>query len=1151
MKSRIIILLISLIYSGIFCFSQTFTNTASHNFTNSTPYTTTYTVSGVSPGKILRQITLKFGDGAMYSGDLSKTTITLKNPAGDVVTLINPANFGNTSNSANKYLNITLRDNSALYTPGQWVTATGNFLSMAYPFNYGYWKSVGSYSSFSGTNNGTWELEIINTSGGSARKYISSELVFGDDFDYVDIRTTKPNQSCATKECMQTGTIYLATNSGYPNGQSNIPLNVGSCTVWNAAKNNSAWFYFTASGPTVDLSISGMSKKIESVVAVSSDCNNYTLANGGCPSEMYNSSGNFTQYYQQTYAGGYSQNHGYHLTGLTVGQEYILILDGLDGSPPTESNFYIEIESGADDGCCPIINLTALTTETDCTANTGTISLTPTGGASPYTYDFDDGNGFVSSNIANGLAAGTYNVVIKDVNGCKKDTAIVVKSAAQPIIDNIDITDVSCGNSNGVIVVTASGGTGTIKYSSNGGATTQPSGTFSNLPPGSISISVLDDNCQKDTTIMIGNDGTAVPNQPSAIVGDITVCSGGSKNYSVTNVSGVNYAWTYSGGGTVTGSGSSISLTNITSNGTLTVTPSNGCGDGTPQTVNITVTDVPNQPSVITGPISLACGDSTANYSVVNAGVTYTWTYSGTGTVSGSGNAITLNNIASGGTLTVTPSNSCGNGTPQTITISIASGPTIDNISTTDPSCGASDGVITITVSGGTSPYNFSIGNGSDQQSIAITAFSGLSTGTYTIVVTDDNGCTATQTESLSNVGAPIIGSIVATQTSCIANDGTITITATGAGTLEYSIDNGVTYQGTGLFTGLGAGIYSISVKDANGCVATGTTTITQMNAPDLTLVNSTNVTCSGNDDGSIEVLATGGTGTLTYSWSPNVSTTEAATNLAAGVYTITVTDGVGCTDDLQVTISESNAIAIVETITDANCGLSNGSISLQVTGGALPYIYNWDSGFSMGLKAGNYEVTITDANGCTQTGSYTVGTTGSFNLEIVPEHITIHQGEDIDIHLTIDPNITVDSIVWSPAEGLSCTDCKNPVAAPETTTTYYVEVFSDDGCSAMDSIVITVKSPCSKIYVPTSFSPNGDGMNDIQCVMGDCIVTMDFTIFDRWGEVVFQTADQKECWDGLFRGKLVQSGVYVYKLKATLDNGEKIEESGNINVVR
>src|SRR5690606_3820688 len=168
-----------------------------------------------------------------------------------------------------------------------------------------------------------------------------------------------------------------------------------------------------------------------------------------------------------------------------------------------------------------------------------------------------------------------------------------------------------------------------------------------------------------------------------------SACGTTSCTYSVTNVPGVTYTWTYSGVGTITVSGNSITLNNITSGGTLTVTPSNACDSGIPQTITITTGSAPSQPSAISGSTTIACGITSGIYSVTNVpGVTYTWTYSGGGTITGSGNSITLDNITSGGTLTVTPSNSCGNGTPQIITISAGAVPALPT-TITDSASGA------------------------------------------------------------------------------------------------------------------------------------------------------------------------------------------------------------------------------------------------------------------------------------------------------------------------------------------------------------------------------------------------------------------------------------------------------------------------------
>lgn len=268
-KNIFTLLYVCLFFNLTFAQTYSFNNTTASNFTSTAAQTKTITVAGVPSGAILRQVNLKFGDGAMYSGDLASATITLTSPSGTVITLINPANFTNTSDADRKYLNITLRDHATLYTPGGYASTTGNTVSNAYPYNFGYWKAVGSYSGFTGSQNGNWTVTISYATAPSAsypRKYISSQLVFGDPFVFEDIRTTKPNQSCDNKYCLTSDKIILGTNAGYPNNQSQIPMPSelvgGGCSNWDAQKNNAAWFKFTAASTTVKLSISGMSKPV-------------------------------------------------------------------------------------------------------------------------------------------------------------------------------------------------------------------------------------------------------------------------------------------------------------------------------------------------------------------------------------------------------------------------------------------------------------------------------------------------------------------------------------------------------------------------------------------------------------------------------------------------------------------------------------------------------------------------------------------------------------------------------------------------------------------------------------------------------------------------------------------------------------------------
>ncbi len=304
---------------------------------------------------------------------------------------------------------------------------------------------------------------------------------------------------------------------------------------------------------------------------------------------------------------------------------------------------------------------------------------------------------------------------------------------------------------------------------------------------------------------------------------------------------------------------------------------------------------------------------------------------------------------------------------------------------------------------------------------------------------------------------------------------------------------------------------------------------------------------CVGQNNGTATATVTSGAGPFTYTWDPAPGSgqgTPFATGLSSQPYTLTVSNAEG-TCGATTIIDDADSIALNLEIVQPSCG-TPGSASVNPTGGNGPYNYNWDGApgaTSVNLPAGTHEVLITDLNGCTNSRIFELIDDG-LPVTITPLNPGIAQGDSVQ--LTASGGITY---TWTPSEGLSCTNCANPYASPLATTVYTVTATNADGCSG--SAAVTVKVNCSDIFVPTIFSPNGDGQNEDICVLGGCITRMVFTIYNRWGEKVFETTEQNACWDGYFKGNTAESGAYVYRLQAVMKDGQQIQQSGNITIVR
>ena len=302
--------------------------------------------------------------------------------------------------------------------------------------------------------------------------------------------------------------------------------------------------------------------------------------------------------------------------------------------------------------------------------------------------------------------------------------------------------------------------------------------------------------------------------------------------------------------------------------------------------------------------------------------------------------------------------------------ITVVANPTVSITSTTDASCYEDcDGAATAAGVGGSAPYNYSWSGGQTSASIASQC-----AGSYDVSVTDANGCSSSTVSA--TIGEPTAITVTSTpvDASCGNNNGSVTISASG-GTSGYTYSlNGGTAQAGNSFTGLAVGSYSVEVEDANGCTETTSFNISNPNAP-TAAVSGTNVACNAGCDGSASATVTGGTAPYTYSWTSG-GNAASETGLCAGSYTVTVTDANNCVVNENISITEPTVLSLSETHVDETTG-NDGSIDLSVSGGTAPYTYSWTGGVTTedlnGLAAGTYDVTVTDANGCTETLSVTI----------------------------------------------------------------------------------------------------------------------------------------------------------------------------------
>ncbi|MEZ4775576.1 MAG: gliding motility-associated C-terminal domain-containing protein [Bacteroidia bacterium] len=610
----------------------------------------------------------------------------------------------------------------------------------------------------------------------------------------------------------------------------------------------------------------------------------------------------------------------------------------------------------------PTVTLTSQTNLLCYGANNGAFTVSASGGTAPYQFSTDNTNFFPTGNFT-GLSAGNYVVTVTDVNSCPAFIQTTLTEPVELFANIFATTPADCpGAATGSVVGFGSGGTGAWQYSVDG-VNFSSGNAFSGLMAGTYTFTVRDgNNCEATIPFTITE-----PAPISATIASIThVDCNGSNTGSVTLLgTGGNGGFEYSADGI-------IWQTSGTFTGLAAGTPGFFIrdGNGCIGTTTVSISEPLPLNGTITSLANVDCnGNSTGSFTLTGTGGTAPYLYGPNG--AGFSVIHTFSGLVAGTySTTIRDANGC-----ESTVSTVINEPAVMTLSTSgsNATCfGLSNGSAAVVATGGVGGYDYLWNNNPALNSASI---NNLPAGTYNLLVTDQNGCSATAFYVVNEPAAISIQTSFANET-CSDDNGTASAIATGGtGAFTYLWQTNPVQSGASI-SALDAGTYTVIVTDQNNCADTTSVTLVDEAAPALTPGVITDVSCFGLNNGAAQVVATGGTGNYTFTWNTG-GNGPAITGLVAGTYTATVDDG-QCTTSLDVVISEPEAlIAAIDSFGVPLCfGSTNGFAVVSFSGGTAPYTYSWNNGALPntpsvnGLGEGTYQVIVGDVNGCVDSAS-------------------------------------------------------------------------------------------------------------------------------------------------------------------------------------
>jgi len=905
------------------------------------------------------------------------------------------------------------------------------------------------------------------------------------------------------------------------------------------------------------------------------------------------------------------------------------------------------------------IALTPSTVSSKCGLANGTASVSVAGGSGTFNYIWNDPS-TQGNAVATGLFAGPYQVIVTDGNGCQDSVIANVIDFGSPTVVIDSITNVSCfGVTDGLAYASVSGGTAPYQYIwDNLDADTLL--TADNLGVGDYTVTVTDSNeciASADTTISENSSVSVVISSSQ----DVS-CNGGSDGYAIATGAGgtgaatLTYSWNTVPAQLLDSASNLIAGTYL-----VTATDLNNCTD----TASIVITEPDALVIVLDSLKDLTCyqsNDGYLDFSADGGTLPYTWNSNVVG-------GPTLSGLAMGDYyMVVTDDKGCTDSTYHSIT---EPAELIIAEVTTASTCGNFNGSAEVTsVTGGTGPYFY---NWNDPQNQQTALADTLLANTYTVIVTDVNGCSIDTTVIVVDTPGPVFDSVVVVDPLCYGGvDGSAEVFVSGNGPLTYAWTP--TGQATAQASGLSAGTYSVLVEDINSCpinvggiivnqpdsltanitmpstacfgeeiqlygVGGGGTTFPAPQDPydiiwlapfnttgvgpffDTVLTNFTyNIVvqdangciqpwseeiiagapltisalgampCLG-DTANVSATAGGGLvgGTYEYTWMIYDSLTGTTTTPAGIVnptsgsnvnvyatdttdYIVTVDDGCSRPATAGLTVNVLDTTVISMTVSDAGCPIPDYwsmGLEIEVLSGDTTNTYSWLFGDSQGMtsmndsvshnyyNSGTYDVQVdvVSSNGCPSTFTYI-------------DAVTIYQvpvadfEQDPFVVTMLDPiydfsdlsSSDVNSWNWDFGDLTTDLVSQNPTHTYQDTGFYPVTLIVTNGlCEDTVTKIVQVK-PDFLFLIPNTFTPQADGLNEIfmpGTMIGVSEDDYNFHIFDRWGEQIYEGHDIEDGWDGTFKGSMSQTGVYVWLIKLKGIDGLSREYRGHVNLLR